>query len=166
MAKVYLGLGTNLGNKEANLHTAITLITQKIGKVLSLSSFYETTAWGFTSEHTFLNAAACIETRLTPLEILHLTQHIEQELGRTKKSTDGGYSDRSIDIDILLYDNLILHTPELTIPHPLMTERSFVMEPLTEIAPNVIHPILQHTLIDLNQHLTDLTKHINDIPTK
>lgn len=146
MAKVYLGLGTNLGDKEANLRTAIYKLQERIGKQVSLSSFYETAPWGFKSTHSFLNAAICLETNLAPLEILHSTQEIEKELGRTRKSLNGTYSDRPIDIDILLYDDLILQTPELTVPHPLMTERDFVMKPLIEIAGNVVHPILQKTL--------------------
>lgn len=151
MATVYLGLGTNLGDKEANLRTAIYKLQERIGKQVSLSSFYETAPWGFESDHSFLNAAIGLETILSPIEILHITQEIEKELGRTKKSVNGSYSDRLIDIDILLYDNLVLQTPELTIPHPLMTERDFVMKPLIEIAGNVIHPIRQKTLSELYQ---------------
>ena len=151
MATVYLGLGTNLGNKEANLRTAIHKLQERIGKQVSLSSFYETAPWGFESDHSFLNAAIGLETNLSPIEILHITQEIEKELGRTKKSVNGGSSDRLIDIDILLYDTLVLQTPELTIPHPLMTERDFVMKPLIEIAGNVIHPTRQKTLSELYQ---------------
>lgn len=151
MATVYLGLGTNLGDKEANLRTAIYKLQERIGKQFSLSSFYETAPWGFESDHSFLNAAIGLETNLSPIEILHITQEIEKELGRTKKSVNGSYSDRLIDIDILLYDTLVLQTPELTIPHPLMTERDFVMKPLIEIAGNVIHPTLQKTLSELYQ---------------
>ena len=151
MATVYLGLGTNLGDKEANLRTAIYKLQERIGKQVSLSSFYETAPWGFESDHSFLNAAIGLETSLSPIEILHITQEIEKELGRTQKSVNGSYSDRLIDIDILLYDTLVLQTPELTIPHPLMTERDFVMKPLIEIAGNVIHPTRQKTLSGLYQ---------------
>ena len=151
MATVYLGLGTNLGDKEANLRTAIYKLQERIGKQVSLSSFYETAPWGFESDHSFLNAAIGLETSLSPIEILHITQEIEKELGRTKKSVNGSYSDRLIDIDILLYDTLVLQTPELTIPHPLMTERDFLMKPLIEIAGNVIHPTRQKTLSELYQ---------------
>lgn len=151
MATVYLGLGTNLGNKEANLRTAIYKLQERIGKQVSLSSFYETAPWGFESDHSFLNAAIGLETSLSHIEILHITQEIEKELGRTQKSVNGSYSDRLIDIDILLYDTLVLQTPELTIPHPLMTERDFVMKPLIEIAGNVIHPTRQKTLSELYQ---------------
>ena len=151
MATVYLGLGTNLGNKEANLRTAIYKLQERIGKQVSLSSFYETAPWGFESDHSFLKAAIGLETSLSPIEILHITQEIEKELGRTKKSVNGSYSDRLIDIDILLYDTLVLQTPELTIPHPLMTERDFVMQPLIEIAGSVIHPTRQKSLSELYQ---------------
>ena len=142
MSNVYLGLGTNLGDKVANLRAAVSQIEEKIGKVVSLSSFYETAPWGFASEHTFLNAAACVDTSLSPLEVLRYTQEIERRLGRTEKSEGGVYHDRIIDIDLLLYNKVVMHTPELVLPHPLMLERDFVMKPLVEIAPNVIHPVL------------------------
>ena len=141
MAIVYVGLGTNLGNKAANLHAAVHLISGKIGKVISLSSFYATAPWGFESENSFLNAAICVETSLSPLEVLHRTQEIERTLGRTHKSTGGIYHDRIIDIDLLLYNKEIIQTSELTIPHPLMLQRDFVMNPLVEIAPDVVHPV-------------------------
>lgn len=141
MAIVYLGLGTNLGDKAANLHAAVHLISGKIGKVISLSSFYATAPWGFESENSFLNAAICVETSLSPLEVLHRTQEIERTLGRTHKSTGGIYHDRIIDIDLLLYNKEIIQTSELTIPHPLMLQRDFVMNPLVEIASDVVHPV-------------------------
>ena len=152
MATVYLGLGTNLGNKAANLQAAVKLINEKIGKVTSLSSFYETAPWRFSSEHSFLNAAVEVYTTLLPIEVLHITQSVERELGRTQKSSGGVYADRLIDIDILLYDQLIIQTPELVLPHPLMTQRDFVMLPLTEIAGEVIHPVFHQQLKELIPH--------------
>ena len=149
MAKVYLGLGTNLGDKEQNLRDAVQKIEEQVGKVVSLSAFYATAPWGFSSEHTFLNAAACVETLLPPLSVLHLTQEIEREIGRTHKSVGGVYSDRVIDIDLLLYGDRVLDTPELKLPHPLMHERRFVMEPLAEIAPDLVHPILKKKMREL-----------------
>ena len=137
MHQVYLGLGTNLGDKEANLKAAIEEIRKRVGEIASLSAFYASEPWGFESDNSFLNAVCYVHTDLSPMELLSITQEIERELGRTKKSVGGIYSDRMIDIDILLYDDLRIHTPELTIPHPLMWERDFVMLPLHEIAPHI-----------------------------
>lgn len=148
MAIAYLALGTNIGNKRRNMITAAALLAERVGDVLALSGFYETDPWGFQSENTFLNAALQLDTSLSPLELLKATQEIEIEMGRTQKS-NGAYHDRIIDIDILLYDDLVLQTPELTLPHPLMHERLFVMEPLAEIAPNVIHPVFKKPVISL-----------------
>lgn len=141
MATIYLGLGTNLGDKADNLQRAAEEINRTIGKVTSLSSFYETAPWRFRSDNTFLNAALCLESTLTPEEVLARTQQIERDLGRTHKSANGLYSDRPIDIDILLYDDLRLSTPTLTLPHPGLTDRLFVLLPMTEIAPDLIHPV-------------------------
>lgn len=146
---VYLGLGTNLGNKEQNLRLAVQDIEKRIGKVVSLSAFYATAPWGFTSDNTFLNAAVCAETSLEPLELLKITQQIECEMGRTHKSVNAVYSDRVIDIDLLLFGNFTFDTPTLKLPHPLMHERRFVMEPLAEIAPDVLHPVLGKTMREI-----------------
>lgn len=135
MHTVYLGLGTNLGDKEANLKLAVEEIDKRVGKVTSLSAFYVTEPWGFSSENSFLNAACAVETSLSPFEVLSMTQEIERDLGRVKKTVNANYSDRPIDIDILLYDDIQVNTPELTIPHPLMHQREFVMKPLSEILP-------------------------------
>ena len=140
MHKVYLGLGTNLGDKAWNLQEAIRLIGERVGTVVRQSSFIETEPWGFESANTFLNAVVCCETEKTPREVLLLTQQIERELGRTKKSTSlltpsllPSYQYRTVDIDILLYDDLTVDEPDLKIPHPLMYQRDFVMIPLQEI---------------------------------
>ena len=143
---VYLGLGTNLGDKEQNLRMSIKKIEERIGNVVSLSAFYATAPWGFSSENSFLNAAVCVETTLLPLQVLEETQRIERELGRTEKSVNGLYADRLIDIDLLLYDDRVMDAEGLILPHPLMTERRFVMEPLSEIAPDVVHPVLHKTM--------------------
>lgn len=140
MALVYFGLGTNLGDKEKNLCLAIDKIRERIGRITSQSAFYASEPWGFESANSFLNAVVCAETSISPLQLMEETQEIEKEIGRNKKSVNGTYSDRVIDIDILLYDDLILSTESLTIPHPLMTERLFVMKPLWEIAPELVIP--------------------------
>ena len=140
MATVYLGLGTNIGNKKENLTRAIEALSLALGHYTALSSFIETAPWGFESDNTFLNCAVAFETVLLPEELLDTTERIERELGRTAKSTGGTYHDRVIDIDILLYGNETIDTPRLTIPHPLMHLRDFVLEPLAEIAPEVVHP--------------------------
>lgn len=151
---VYFSLGTNLGDKEENLRTAVQKIEERIGKVISLSALYATAPWGFASDNTFLNAALCVETSLSPFEVLQITQGIECEMGRTHKSVNGTYSDRVIDIDLLLYfasdgTPVLLDTPELKLPHPLMQERRFVMEPLAEIASDVVHPVFKKTIREL-----------------
>ena len=138
MTKVYLGLGSNLGNREENLAFAVRLIGERVGKVLRVSSFIETEPWGFESKNSFLNAVVCCETELTPRQVLQTTQQIERELGKrkihaTKRKGIINYQDRPIDIDILLYDDLIVDEPDLKIPHPLMQQRDFVMIPLNEI---------------------------------
>lgn len=132
--QVYLGLGSNLGDCRKNLERAIRMIGDKVGRVLRQSSFIETEPWGFESKHKFMNAVILCETMKTPREVLLLTQQIERDMGRTKKSVSGGYADRPIDIDILLYDDLTIDEPDLKIPHPLMHERDFVMIPLNEIS--------------------------------
>ena len=130
---VYLGLGSNLGNREENLRGALFEIASSVGIVEAVSSFMVTEPWGFESTHTFVNAVCRVQTNLSPMELLDATQAIERILGRTKKTVDGVYSDRFIDIDILLYDDLEMDTPRLVIPHPLMAQRDFVKIPLAEL---------------------------------
>ena len=138
MSTLYLSLGTNLGDRQQNLKSALELIGRKVGTVVSASDIIETEPWGFDSPNPFLNMVVKVETDLKPLEVLDVTQEIERQLGRATKSVNGEYHDRLIDIDILLYDDLVMDTPELTIPHPLMYERKFVMEPLAQIAPELV----------------------------
>ena len=140
MHRVYLGLGSNLGDKEEHIREAIRLIGERVGEVIRQSSLIETEPWGFESENRFLNGVILCETTLTPRQLLKATQKIERDLGRKKKSHSSlltphssNYSDRPIDIDILLYDDLTVDEPDLKIPHPLMHERDFVMKPLGEI---------------------------------
>ncbi len=146
---VYLSIGTNIGDKEENLNVAIQEINRQIGNVVSQSAFIATEPWGFESRNSFLNACVAVETDLSPTALLDRCQTIERQMGRRQKSirtkdADGHetvvYHDRVIDIDILIYDELIIRTPRLTIPHPLMTRRRFVMEPLAQIAYNLNIP--------------------------
>lgn len=133
----YLGIGTNLGDRTANLRCAVDRINEQAGHVLACSSFIETEPWGFSSDNAFLNAVVEIDTSYTPHELLRMTQEIERAMGRKHKSVDGVYKDRIIDIDILLYGDLTVNDAQLTIPHPLMWQRRFVYEPLWEIAPHL-----------------------------
>ncbi len=150
---MYLGLGTNLGDKEQNLHLAIKYIEERIGNIISLSAFYTTAPWGFDSDNSFLNAVICVETAFLPFELLDVTKSIESLLGRKRKSMQGVYADRLIDIDLLLYEDFVISTKELTLPHPLMEQRLFVMEPLAEIAPGLLHPVLRESMLDLYKKL-------------
>ena len=131
--QTYLGLGSNQGDREAQITRAIQLIGERVGPVLRQSSLIETKPWGFTSGNNFLNGAILCETELTPRQLLEVTKQIERELGRRHKG--GAYRDRCIDIDILLYDDYHIDSPDLQIPHPHMNERDFVMIPLNEIKP-------------------------------
>jgi 2-amino-4-hydroxy-6-hydroxymethyldihydropteridine diphosphokinase len=145
MNRVYLALGANLGDRDLNLLKAIELIAEKIGIFSAISSVYETLAWGFESEHPFLNQVVCVETDLSPQEILTETQNIEKAIGRTEK-TKHHYQDRLIDIDLILYNDWIFDSENLKLPHPLFHQRTFVLEPLNEIAPELVHPVLQKTV--------------------
>lgn len=135
--QLYLGLGSNLGDRERNLRETIHLLGERVGEVTRQSSFIETEPWGFQSDNRFLNAAVLCLTDKTPREVLQLTQQIERDMGRRKvtdvESPSRQYTDRTVDIDILLYDDLTIDEPDLKVPHPLMYERDFVMLPLKQI---------------------------------
>ena len=146
---IYLGLGTNTGNREENLTAAIAELSQLSGLCISKSAFMETEPWGFESNNRFLNCTVALETDIPPLELLDMTESIERKLGRTVKSVNGVYHDRIIDIDILLYGNMVINSERLTIPHPLMHKRDFVLFPLCEIAADVKHPVLNKTIFEL-----------------
>ena len=146
MAALYLSLGTNLGDRRENLDRALSLIAREVGTVVSASDRIETEPWGFESRNSFMNMAVKVETELSPIEALHATQAIERELGRSEKTVNGQYRDRLIDIDLLMYLSgadavpVSLNTAELTLPHPLMRQREFVMKPLLQIAPEFVNP--------------------------
>lgn len=144
----YLSLGSNLGDKQTNLQCALDEIEKRIGHICAQSAFLATAPWGFTSDNSFFNACIAVETTLTPRELLERTQAIERALGRQHKSATCGrqdgqlpsYQDRIIDIDILLCGDTIIDEPGLHIPHPLMHERLFVLQPLDEIAHDLVVP--------------------------
>ena len=146
---IYLGLGTNQGNKEENIRGAIEELSHLLGTPTAVATIIETEPWGFQSDNSFLNTVVAFKSTLAPEEILKATQEIERRLGRTKKSIDGCYSDRPIDIDILLYGSRVIESPHLTIPHPLLHKRLFVLQPLAQIAPGLIHPILGKSIAQL-----------------
>ena len=150
MSVVYLGIGSNLGDRRRNIDGVIALLSERVGEVRALSGFYETQPWGYDSEELFLNVTVEVETGMSPAELLVVTQTIERDAGRQIKTVNAEYHDRTIDIDILLFDDLIINTPELTIPHPLMHLRAFVLHPLTEIAPHAVHPVLRKSIEELS----------------
>lgn len=154
--KAYLSLGSNLGNRYLTLQKAIFSIQKKAGEVLALSSVYENPAVGFEGED-FLNACIVINTELPPTELLILLLHIERDFGR-ERSTQENYQSRTLDIDIILYGNEIIHTAELNIPHPRMDSRNFVLKPLADIAPQYYHPILNKDIRNLLQQCKDRSR--------
>lgn len=151
MANVYIGLGTNLGDKKKNITNATILLGSLMGDVKNLSSLYETEPWGFESANNFLNAVVQIDTTLSPRVCLKMAKAIEREMGRSY--TKCGYEDRIIDVDILMYDSEVVEDEDLKIPHALMHLREFVLKPLAELAPDLVHPVLNKTMEDLLSEL-------------
>jgi 2-amino-4-hydroxy-6-hydroxymethyldihydropteridine diphosphokinase len=153
MKKVFFGIGTNLGERETNLRESIAGIEKNIGPVLKCSSLYETEPWGFKSDNQFLNMVVLAETKLSPSGVLGAILMIEAFLGRIRG--DIQYASRIIDIDILLYDDTVVDEVSLKIPHPHMHERRFVLAPLCEIDPDLVHPVLKKTIASLLETCED-----------
>lgn len=153
MNLIYLSLGSNLGQREQFLQEALKLIQNRIGGIESVSRYYESEAWGFSSENSFYNCCLSLQTTIEPLPLMDLLLEIEQEMGRLRQGM--GYSDRLIDIDMLFYGDRQLDHPRLTLPHPSMGDRRFVLAPLTEIAPLLIHPVAGISITKMLQECAD-----------
>ena len=150
MAIAYIALGSNLGDKEKNLRRALLLLTQQGVEVVRVSSFLSTEPYGVTDQPQFLNAVACVRTSLTPLALLDVLLATELAMGRVRLRHWG---ERNIDLDLLLYEDVVLDLPRLHLPHPDMQNRDFVLLPLAEIAPELKHPTLQKTIYELKENL-------------
>jgi len=151
MPTAYIGIGSNLGNREENCERAIRLLIEHGITVTKRSSMIETEPWGVREQPKFINMAVEIGTELDPEGLLRILKKIEEEIGRLPTSRWGP---RIIDLDILLYDDLIMETPDLVIPHPGMSEREFVLKPLAEIAPEKMHPVLKKSIKSLLMELS------------
>jgi 2-amino-4-hydroxy-6-hydroxymethyldihydropteridine diphosphokinase len=161
---VYLHTGSNLGDRFKNLKQANALIEQEIGKIIQVSSLYETEAWGYRNQPSFINQAICVETQLSPIELMQTIYDLEIKMGRVRVMK---WAERLIDIDILFYNQTIIEEPPtLIIPHPRISERNFVMAPLAEIAPSFLHPVLNQSIQQLLDKSTDTlaAKKILDVP--
>lgn len=146
----WIGLGSNLGDRSTNLLEALQHLRERT-RILRTSSIYETEPAYYTNQPRFLNMAAQVETKLGPVELFRFLKQIERRMGRQESIR---YGPRVIDLDLLLYEDLVLDTPELTIPHPRMAERPFVLVPLAEVSPEVRHPLLHQTIAELSAQLT------------
>jgi len=156
MNRLFLLLGGNLGNKSVIFKEAHNTLQIKLGKIIKKSSIYETEPWGFKAKDNFWNQALIIETSLPPKEILKITKETETELGRIRG--EKRYTSRTIDIDILFFGNMIINEPNLEIPHPRIINRRFVLVPLSEIAPYLIHPVFKKTINELLEECSDTLK--------
>ena len=146
-------MGSNIGDRATALQRAVALLASKAGRIIAQSRQYETVPVGFDSPNNFINMAVCLETKLSPQALLRTTESIERDLGRTQKSQNGKHFDRTIDLDILYYDQKVYHYRGLIIPHPRLHERRFVLEPLCDIAPDMTHPLLLKNHRELLQML-------------
>ena len=153
MVRLFILLGGNQGDKSLTFKEAITNLEKSVGQVVEKSSIYETEPWGFQSNDYFWNQVLIILTQLPPEEVLQHTKRIEKELGRTR--TKEKYCSRIIDIDILFYDDLVLHSVDLELPHGRIIDRRFVLEPLVEIAPLFYHPVFGQTIVELLENCSD-----------
>ncbi len=157
MATVYLSIGSNLGDRIKNMDAALEEINASVGRIERMSKIYETEPWGFDCPNWFLNMAIRIKTHFDPLGLLAKLKETEKHLKRQPKTTEG-YQSRTIDLDIIFYDNKIIELDVLTIPHKHMHKRNFVLFPMSDIAPDFIHPVLKKTIRELTENCKDETK--------
>ncbi len=153
MALAYLLLGSNLGHRFSYLYQAQQLIAEQCGEIVNQSSIYETAAWGFTNQPSFYNQVIVLQTNIDPQFLMLTLLEIEEKIGRKREIK---YGPRIIDIDILLIDNLTSHTSLLELPHPFLPERRFALLPLSEVAPHLIHPIINKDITQLLDDCTDI----------
>lgn len=159
---IYLSLGSNLGDRLQNLRRAVQSITESVGFVTKQSKIYETQSWGY-SDSDYLNMAIAVQTTLPPTLLLKAINTIETQMGRVRSGN--GYEARPIDIDILFYGGEIIDTPHLTIPHPRIPLRRFVLQPMSDIAPDFVHPTMDKTMAVLLEECGDegeVTEYFND----
>jgi 2-amino-4-hydroxy-6-hydroxymethyldihydropteridine diphosphokinase len=150
---IYLSLGSNLGDRKRNLNRAREAIRDQIGDPIKLSGVFHSEAWGYSSTHSFYNCCISVLTRLEPLVVLDALLSIEESMGRVRE--EGGYADRLIDMDLLFYGDRIMNHPRLILPHPDLDKRRFVLEPLAEIAPALVHPRSGLNITELLARCTD-----------
>jgi len=155
MSRVFLSLGSNLGDRLSNIQQAVSSLSMSEHiKIVKTSSFYETEPWGNKNQEWFINAAVALDTDFTCEELLEFCQNIEVQLGRVRRENEK-WAQRAIDIDILMYDNKIIDKPNLIVPHPLMHLRAFVLVPMLEVKSDLIHPVLNKTISDLYDELAN-----------
>jgi 2-amino-4-hydroxy-6-hydroxymethyldihydropteridine diphosphokinase len=153
-SKVIAGLGSNLGDRFAALERALELIREDAGEITARSSVWETEPWGFDADEQFLNMVVVINTALEPVQLIQLFRSVEGRMGR-KHSGAGRYESRIIDLDVLLWGNRVISIPGLEVPHPRIADRRFVLEPLSEVAPDAVHPVTGITVAEMLQNCHD-----------
>jgi 2-amino-4-hydroxy-6-hydroxymethyldihydropteridine diphosphokinase len=162
--KIYIGMGSNLGDRKDQLEKARELVGKQVGNVVARSRFYESPAWGYPSEHRYIDCCLAVETVLEPLQVLDALLSIERSMGRPARGEKDPsarretYTDRLIDLDLLLYGDLVMDHPRLQVPHPRMGERKFVLQPLAEIAPEAVHPVEQLTIREMRDRCPDTSE--------